>query len=68
MILGSCVTLLMPCHAYAKIQDGGMLKISQKIIKLCKMGKGDLHIILKVLPNEIIIIKKMLPCPFNVDK
>ena len=45
-----------------KIQDGGMLsdlvifsvKISQEIIKLRKISKGDLHIILKVLPNEII--------------
>jgi hypothetical protein len=28
--------------------------ISQEIIKLRKIGKRDLHIILKVLPNEII--------------
>jgi hypothetical protein len=39
------------------------VKISQEIIKLRKIGKGDLHIILKVLPNEI--IKNMLPYPFN---
>jgi hypothetical protein len=30
------------------------VKISQEIIKLRKIGKGDLHIILEVLPNEII--------------
>jgi hypothetical protein len=30
------------------------VKISQEIIKLRKIGKGDLHIISKVLPNEII--------------
>jgi hypothetical protein len=68
--------LAWPClwrnmHISAKIQDGGKLadlwffsvKISQEIIKLRKIGKGDLHIILKVLPNEI--IKNMLPYPFN---
>jgi hypothetical protein len=30
------------------------VQISQEIIKLRKIGKRDLHIILKVLPNEII--------------
>jgi hypothetical protein len=30
------------------------VQISQEIIKLCKIGKRDLHIILQVLPNEII--------------
>jgi hypothetical protein len=30
------------------------VKISQEIIKLRKIGKGELHIILKALPNEII--------------
>jgi hypothetical protein len=36
---------------------------SQEIIKLRKIGKRDLHIILKVLPNEI--IKKYTAYPFK---
>jgi hypothetical protein len=39
------------------------VQISQEIIKLCKIGKRDLHIILKVLPNEI--IKKYCCFPLN---
>jgi hypothetical protein len=41
-------------------------QISQEIIKLRKIGKGDLityNFNKKVLPNEI--IKKMLPYPFK---
>jgi hypothetical protein len=30
------------------------VQISQEIIKLRKIGKRDLYIILKVLPNEIL--------------
>jgi hypothetical protein len=39
------------------------VQISQEIIKLRKIGKRDLHIILKVLPNEI--IKKYIAVPFK---
>jgi hypothetical protein len=39
------------------------VQISQDIIKLRKIGKRDLHIILKVLPNEIKNIY-ILPYPF----
>jgi hypothetical protein len=41
------------------------VQISQEIIKLRKIGKRDLHITLKVLPNEI--IKNILPYPFNKE-
>jgi hypothetical protein len=54
------VTLLMMSHAYppkSKMAESSLIfsvQISQEIIKLRKIGKRDLHIILQVLPNEII--------------
>jgi hypothetical protein len=56
------VTLLVMSHAYppkSKMAESSLIvifsvQISQEIIKLRKIGKRDLHIILKVLPNEII--------------
>jgi hypothetical protein len=52
----------MMSHAYppkSKMTESSLIcdffySISQEIIKLRKIGKRDLHIILKVLPNEII--------------
>jgi hypothetical protein len=40
------------------------VQISQEIIKLRKIGKRDLHIILKVLPNKV--IKKYIA--FNIQQ
>jgi hypothetical protein len=56
------VALLMMSHAYlpkSKMAESSLICVqtSQEIIKLRKIGEKDLHIILKVLPNEIIYIK-----------
>jgi hypothetical protein len=63
------VTLLMMSHAYppkSKMAESSLIfsvQISQEIIKLRKIGKRDLHVILQVLPNEI--IKKYIAVPFK---
>jgi hypothetical protein len=41
------------------------VKIFQEIIRLGKIGKGDLHTILKALPNEII---KKICCNIPLTK